>query len=157
MWGPRRLTTLSTSMACYRDSFTVYLQYIKWFNPVFSFHSLWGGTHTGKQLVRMDTFTWHTCGLILRFGLGATYSRPWKYRLYLTTKNMTVGSEVLTAVVMKTSVFWDITPCSPLKVNGRFGGTYRLHLQGRISRARYQREWCRQALARLTKWLIFVS
>jgi hypothetical protein len=26
-----------------------------------------------------------------------------------------VGSEILTAVVMKSSVFWDITPCSPLK------------------------------------------
>jgi hypothetical protein len=25
--------------------------------------------------------------------------------------------EVLTAVPMKSSVFWDITPCSPLKVN----------------------------------------
>jgi hypothetical protein len=24
-----------------------------------------------------------------------------------------------------------ITPCNPLKVNGRFGGSYRLHLQGR--------------------------
>jgi hypothetical protein len=31
-------------------------------------------------------------------------------------------------------------PCSPLKVNRRFGGTYRLYLQGRINRARYQRE-----------------
>jgi hypothetical protein len=28
-----------------------------------------------------------------------------------------VGSEVLTAVVMKYSVFWDITPCSRLEVN----------------------------------------
>jgi hypothetical protein len=37
---------------------------------------------------------------------------------------------VLTAVVMKSSVFRDITPCSPLRVNGRFGGTC-LHLQGR--------------------------
>jgi hypothetical protein len=27
---------------------------------------------------------------------------------------------------MKSIVFWEITPCSPLKVNGRFGGTYRL-------------------------------
>jgi hypothetical protein len=27
------------------------------------------------------------------------------------------------AVVMKSSLFWDITPCSPLKDNGRFGGT----------------------------------
>jgi hypothetical protein len=48
-----------------------------------------------------------------------------------------VGFEVLTAVVMKSSIFWDITPCSLLKVNRSFGGTYRLHLQGwKISRAR---------------------
>jgi hypothetical protein len=33
-----------------------------------------------------------------------------------------------------------LTPCSPLKVNRRFGVTYRLHLQGRISRERYQHE-----------------
>jgi hypothetical protein len=26
-----------------------------------------------------------------------------------------IGSEVLTAVVMKSTIFWDITPCSPLK------------------------------------------
>jgi hypothetical protein len=44
-------------------------------------------------------------------------------------------------VVMKTTVFWDTTPCSALKVNGSFGGKYRFHLQGRrISSARYQRE-----------------
>jgi hypothetical protein len=29
--------------------------------------------------------------------------------------------EVLAAVVMKSTIFWDITPCSPLKVNRRFG------------------------------------
>jgi hypothetical protein len=28
---------------------------------------------------------------------------------------------------MNNSVFWGITPCSPLKVNRRFGGTCRLH------------------------------
>jgi hypothetical protein len=34
-----------------------------------------------------------------------------------------------------------ITPCSPLKINRLFGGTYRLHHQGlKISRARNQRE-----------------
>jgi hypothetical protein len=32
---------------------------------------------------------------------------------------------------MKSSIFWDITPCTLLKVNRRFGGTYRLHLQSR--------------------------
>jgi hypothetical protein len=42
-----------------------------------------------------------------------------------------VGFDVLTAVVMKSTIFRDITPCSPLSVNRRFGGTYRLHLQGR--------------------------
>jgi hypothetical protein len=38
-----------------------------------------------------------------------------------------VRFEVLTAVVVKSSIFWDITPCSPLSVNRRFGGTCRLH------------------------------
>jgi hypothetical protein len=43
--------------------------------------------------------------------------------------------EFLTAVVMTNPIFWDITQCSPLKVNRCFGGTCRLHLQGRrISR-----------------------
>jgi hypothetical protein len=30
---------------------------------------------------------------------------------------MQLGFKVLTAVVMKSSAFWDITPCSPFKVN----------------------------------------
>jgi hypothetical protein len=38
--------------------------------------------------------------------------------------------EVLTTVVMKSSVLWDITPCSPLKVKRCFGGTFCFHLQG---------------------------
>jgi hypothetical protein len=29
-------------------------------------------------------------------------------------RDKVVGSEVLTAVVMKSTIFWDITPCSPL-------------------------------------------
>jgi hypothetical protein len=50
-----------------------------------------------------------------------------------------VRFEVLTAVVMKSSIFWDVTPCSLLKVNQRFGGRCRHHLQGRRkSRARNQ-------------------
>jgi hypothetical protein len=38
-----------------------------------------------------------------------------------------LGFEAITAVVMKSSIFWDITPCSLLKVNRRFGGIYHLH------------------------------
>jgi hypothetical protein len=42
-----------------------------------------------------------------------------------------------TYFITKSANFWDITPCSPSSVNRRFGGTYRLHLQGqRISLAR---------------------
>jgi hypothetical protein len=52
-----------------------------------------------------------------------------------------VGSEVPTAVIMETSIFCDIILCSPLKVNVRFGGRYRLHLQGRrINQTRNERE-----------------
>jgi hypothetical protein len=41
----------------------------------------------------------------------------------------------------KSTIFWDITLCSFLKVNQCFGGIYRLHLHGQIiSRARYQHE-----------------
>jgi hypothetical protein len=29
------------------------------------------------------------------------------------------------------SIFWDMTPCSPLSFNRRFGGAYRLHVQGK--------------------------
>jgi hypothetical protein len=49
--------------------------------------------------------------------------------------------ELLTAVVIKSSIFWKTTLCSSLKVNRRFGGTCHLHIQGRkISQARNQRE-----------------
>jgi hypothetical protein len=41
------------------------------------------------------------------------------------------GFEVFTAVVMKSLIFWDVMACSLLSCNRRFGGTYRLHLQGR--------------------------
>jgi hypothetical protein len=47
---------------------------------------------------------------------------------------------------MKSTAFWDITTCIPLKVNRLFGRIYRLHLQDRIIRTRYQREGTRQAV-----------
>jgi hypothetical protein len=44
---------------------------------------------------------------------------------------------ILTAVVMKSYIFWDIKPCSPLQYNRRFGGTCHLLLQSvRINRGR---------------------
>jgi hypothetical protein len=41
--------------------------------------------------------------------------------------------EVFTAVIMKNSVFWDVTPCGSCK-NRRFGETWRLHHQGNKNR-----------------------
>jgi hypothetical protein len=59
---------------------------------------------------------------------------------YLDTK-IYVGFEVFTAVVTKSIIFRDLTPCSPLSCNRSFGGTYRLHLQGRrIISARISRQ-----------------
>jgi hypothetical protein len=46
-----------------------------------------------------------------------------------------VRFEVFTAVTMKNAVFWDVAPRRSC-VNRRFGGTYRLHLQGRKIRVR---------------------
>jgi hypothetical protein len=34
---------------------------------------------------------------------------------------------------MKDAIFWDVSPCGSCK-NQRFGGTYRLHLQGENNR-----------------------
>jgi hypothetical protein len=54
-----------------------------------------------------------------------TYNKNIVIYIYL------VRSEILTETVMKSSIFWDITPCSPLNVNRRFGGTCRFRLLGR--------------------------
>jgi hypothetical protein len=65
--------------------------------------------------------------------------------IYIINSELKRGSlyaeyEVLTAVVVKSTIYWDITPCSPLKVNRRFEGTYCLLLLGhKISRARNKR------------------
>jgi hypothetical protein len=47
---------------------------------------------------------------------------------YKTIIPLIIRIKVFMAVVMKSYTFWDITPCSPLKVNGCFGVTCRLHI-----------------------------
>jgi hypothetical protein len=44
------------------------------------------------------------------------------HNIYVGSELNIVGPEVLTAVIMKRSIFWDITQCSPIKVSRRFGG-----------------------------------
>jgi hypothetical protein len=47
-------------------------------------------------------------------------------RLQLSDESPLGGRNEL--IIMNSTIFWDITSCSLLKVNRRFGGTYRLHL-----------------------------
>jgi Na+-transporting NADH:ubiquinone oxidoreductase subunit NqrF len=62
-----------------------------------------------------------------------------KFKTHILNNYYSVGFTVLTAVVMKSSIFGDIRTCTPLKVNRHFGGPCRLQLQGR-SQARNYRE-----------------
>jgi hypothetical protein len=54
-----------------------------------------------------------------------------KADLWVSNYKEYLGFEVVTAVVMNDTIFWYITPCGLLSVDRSFGGTYRLHLQGR--------------------------
>jgi hypothetical protein len=52
-------------------------------------------------------------------------------------KKYFMGIDVYTTAVIKSSVFWDMTPC----ITDVSGGKYRIHLQVRIiSQVRNQRE-----------------
>jgi hypothetical protein len=54
-----------------------------------------------------------------------------KSKLYYTSdKCPSVGSGVIAAVTMMSTIFWDVTPCSPAEVYEHVRGTYCFHLQG---------------------------
>jgi hypothetical protein len=65
--------------------------------------------------IHLITFCWYSCIL---FYQTVNYSENAckRFPLFL------VGLDVLTAVSIKSSVVWDITPSSPLRVDKRFGG-----------------------------------
>jgi hypothetical protein len=67
-----------------------------------------------------------------------------------------VRFEDFTAVTMKNAVFLDVAPCRCC-VNRRFGGTYRLHLQGRKIRERGTSvsRWPQAAVSsKLEEWVV---
>jgi hypothetical protein len=70
----------------------------------------------------IDLFSWETLYGTQSFITVFTRHRHWS--LYWGRyESAFVGSKVLTPVVMKSSVVWDIKSCSPLKVNRSFGET----------------------------------
>jgi hypothetical protein len=58
-----------------------------------------------------------------------------QFGLNSVTYSRVVRFEVFTAVTMKNAVFWYVVPYRSC-VDRRFGGTYRLHFQGRKIRKR---------------------
>jgi hypothetical protein len=83
-----------------------------------------------------------------------TRSRTLKIIVYKTLILLLAGFEVLAAVVMKISVFWDMTPCCPLKVNRCYGWIYRRRVQSwGVSQTRNQYKtgsktitWCAKVI-----------
>jgi hypothetical protein len=66
------------------------------------------------------------------------------------------GFQILTVMAVRSSLVWDITLCSQVKINRRFVGTYRLDNQGRgVSRARnYHEAGSKQCLTCATCWFL---
>jgi hypothetical protein len=95
-----------------------------------------------RNLTIKYNFESHWLAATLRCVSVASYDIKFARNLNVFREKLNqMALEVLTAVVMKSTVLWDITPCSALKSNRRFRGTYGLHLQGRrISQARNQSE-----------------
>jgi hypothetical protein len=58
--------------------------------------------------------------------------------------------------LLKNAVFWDVAPCRSC-VNRRFGGTYRLHLQGRKIRklGTSVRRWLQTAFNFVYEWWLW--
>jgi hypothetical protein len=72
---------------------------------------------------------------------GITITAQEKPYVMKFVRSLSVTWVVWLRLVLKSSIFRDITPSSPLKQNRSFGVTHYLHLQGgRINQARTQRE-----------------
>jgi hypothetical protein len=78
--------------------------------------------------------------LVVSFSPASSYLSPSAPNIFLNSLFPQVF-EVLTAVTMKCYIFWNITPCRPVKVDQSSGRKYRLHLQGqRVNQSRNQHE-----------------
>jgi hypothetical protein len=102
----------------------------------------------------MDLFSQLILWCRRRSTVGLEYRRCLKYALqrlcisyissYEEQTALLVQFEAFTAVTKKNVIFWDVALCRSC-VNRRFGGTYRLHLQGR----RIRKQW-----TSVSRWLV---
>jgi hypothetical protein len=108
---------------------------------------------TSQNINILDWGTYHrlivpvTLWICIREVLGSNLGRySWLSRLRFSWFSLVppgqsrmifqLGFKVLTAVVIKSYIIWDITLNSTLKFDRCFGGTCRFHLQDRIRRTR---------------------
>jgi hypothetical protein len=90
--------------------------------------SLWRGSFILRRCQCLDVpvvfYRRETWSLALReeYRLKVSENRA-RGRIFGPKLDEILEFEVLTAVVMKSSIFWDIMPCSPLIVNRRFRAT----------------------------------
>jgi hypothetical protein len=106
---------------------------------IFTFGRNWGYTRSRRTgLPYLHVWDVRMCFALSHFtAVHFLYSNPVSWKLVF----INVGFEVLTAVVVKSYIFWDITLCSTFKPNRSFGATCRLHLQDRkINQGRKQCE-----------------
>jgi hypothetical protein len=89
--------------------------------PIVGVGEFWMGHETSKIVANWGTQFCHI----------KAFLRPKHKLLFNPELQSFAGSEILTAVDMKCAIFWDITHCSPLKFNRRFGGTYIIHFHSR--------------------------
>jgi hypothetical protein len=80
-----------------------------------------------KYIRTVDNY-WHNCGVMCH-SLPRTPGKWW-YLGISRDEYKDVGFEVLTAVNMKSAVFWVVAPCSLVEVYQRFRGPCCLHHQG---------------------------
>jgi hypothetical protein len=59
------------------------------------------------------------------------YNLMWSSRCIISKLLCIISRSFKQNYVLKSIIFWDMTPCSPKSFNRRFGKTYRLHFHGR--------------------------
>jgi hypothetical protein len=105
----------------------------------------WLGYELGDQEVEVlfptdasDVFLFQLPDLVLD---SSSLMSNWPRGLSLAPSLRTATDYVLTAVVIKSYVLWDITPYSEAEVSWRFGGRYHIHFQDwKVRKARNQNE-----------------
>jgi hypothetical protein len=68
--------------------------------------------------------------ITIKPGAVATKNEALQFVIFSRFFSQNARFKVLTAVIMNSSIFYDITPCSPLKAKQRFGGRHRPYSHG---------------------------